>query len=46
MQNEARAWFVALVTFGRDGHDIATFYALSQSAISEMKSRVGFSWAE
>lgn len=43
LKNEGRARFTTVVTFGSNGYDVTSFYALSQSAISEMKSSVGFS---
>jgi len=46
LENKRREWLAAVVTFGSAGHNVATFYTLSRSAISEMKSSVGFSWAE
>lgn len=46
LEDKGWAGLATVMAFGGDGHDIAAFYALSQTAISEMKSRAGFSCAD
>ena len=46
LKDERQARLAAVMSLRRDGDDVAALYVLSQAAISEMKSRAGFSWAE
>ena len=43
LKDERRARLAAVMSLCCDGDDVAALYVLSQSAISEMKSRAGFS---
>ncbi|ALA61158.1 hypothetical protein NITMOv2_4790 [Nitrospira moscoviensis] len=46
LQNEGGPRFAAVMALGGHGDNIAAFHPLSQAAISEMKSRTGFSCAD